>query len=453
MLAVRPALMLATGNRSGRGGAMGLIRGFRSAFAMAVMVMPAAAQTAEDMVRAGAYVQEALQARQDGDVATYLSSLREAERLRPGHPELIYFIAGAQALNGDRSGAVLSLRRVADMGLGLGADSDPDFETLTDEPGFSQVIEQIQGNRLPSGVSATAFVVPGEPHFIPEGLAFDPADGSFYLGSVHERKILRVDASGAVTEFAAPGFGGLMSVMGMTVDPHARTLWVATAGVPETRGLDEDNLGRSAVYRFNLDTQNLDQSNHFSNRNEQRVLGDLVLAEDGDLYLSDARGSGIHRIRAGGDFLETFVQPGTFRSPQGLAMSDDERGFYVADYSLGISYVFRSTREVFRMPHPPDQTLLGIDGLVRHGDALIAVQNGTVPNRILRLQLSPDGRAITEVRVLASNLPDWDEPTLGMMLGDWFYYVANSHWNRFVGGELPSGAELTDPRIMWLDPR
>ena len=432
---------------------MGRIRGVGVVVAMVAMSMPAAAQTAEDMARAGEHVQEALQAREAGDVATYLSSLREAEQLRPGHPELIYFIAGAQALNGDRAGAVQSLRRVADMGLGLRADSDPDFDTLADEPGYSQVIAQIQANRLPSGTSATAFVVPGEPDFVPEGFAHDPTDGSFYLGSVHKRKILRVDANGSVSEFAAPGFAGLMSVMGMTVDPRARILWVATAGVRETAGLAEDNLGRSAVYRFNLDTRNVDQSNHFSNREEQRVLGDLVLAEDGDLYLSDARGSGIHRIRAGGDFLETFVQPGEFRSPQGLAMAEDERGLYVADYSTGISYVFRPTREVFRMPPPPDQTLLGIDGLVRDGDALIAIQNGTMPHRILRLQLSPDGRAITEVTVLASNLPDWDEPTLGMMLGNRFYYVANSHWNRFVDGELPPDAELTDPRIMWLDPR
>jgi sugar lactone lactonase YvrE len=432
---------------------MGPIRVLCGVFAIVVTGMPLMAQTTEEMARAGEHVQQALQARQAGDVTTYLSSLREAEQLRPGHPELIYFIAGAQALNGDKAGAVLSLQRVADMGLGLQADSDPDFETLAGEPGFSEAIEQIQANRLPSGVSATAFVVPGEPDFVPEGFAHDPTDGSFYLGSVHKRKILRVDADGLVSEFAAPAFAGLMSVMGMTVDPEARILWVATAGMRETRGLSEDNLGRSAVYRFNLDTRNVDQSNHFSNRDEQRVLGDLVLAEDGDLYLSDARGSGIHRIRAGGDFLETFIQPGTFRSPQGLAMSEDERGFYVADYSTGISYVFRPTREVFRMPPPPGQTLLGIDGLVRDADALIAIQNGTMPHRILRLQLSPDGRAITGVRVLASNLPDWDEPTLGMMLGDRFYYVANSHWNRFVDGQLPTGADLTDPRIMWLDPR
>jgi sugar lactone lactonase YvrE len=265
--------------------------------------------------------------------------------------------------------------------------------------------------------------------------------------------VLEIDSTGAVTEFAAPGFAGLMSAMGMVVDPREGVLWVCTAGIPETDGLSEDNVGRSAVFKFDLETGALLLHYHFSTADRNRLVGDLALADDGDLYTSDARGSGIHRIRAGGDFLETFVQPGVFRSPQGMAVSGDQRGLYVADYSKGVYYVDRRTREAARMPAPADQALLGIDGLVRDADALIAVQNGTTPPRILRLQLSPDGKAITDVRVLARNLPEWDEPTLGLMVGSRFYYVANSHWNKFVDGELPDPAALSVPRVMWLHPR
>lgn len=418
-----------------------------------VLCVSAEGQSREDMARAGEYVQEAFQAREDGDPTTFLDRLRAAERLRPGHPELIYYMAVGQALTGDTAGAVESLERVADMGLGLRADADPDFDALAGDSAFLAVLEKLRENRRARGTSTTAFTIPGAPTFVPEGIAYDPRDGSFYVGSVHERRIVRVSPDGMVSEFAPAGFAGLMSVMGMQVDGDEGVLWVCTAGVEETGGLREENLGRSAVFKFDLQSGQLLLHYHFSNSEQRRVVGDLALASDGDVYVSDGRGSGLHRIRAGGDFLETFVQPGVFQSPQGMALSSDQRGLYVADYSKGVFYVHRATREAVRLAHPDNQTLLGIDGLVRDGDALIAVQNGTMPHRILRLELSRDGREIIEVRVLAANLPDWDEPTLGLMVGDRFYYVANSQWNRFVDGELPPAEELADPKIMWLNPR
>jgi sugar lactone lactonase YvrE len=419
----------------------------------AALTSAAEAQSREDMARAGEHVQEAFQAREDGDPDTFLEQLRAAEKLRPGHPELIYYIAVGQTLTGDTGGAVETLERVANMGLGLRADADPDFDVLAEDAAFQAVLEKLRDNRRASGTSRTAFTIAGAPTFVPEGLAHDPRDGSFYVGSVHERRIVRVSADGVVSEFAPAAFAGLMSVMGMQVDPDEGVLWVCTAGVAETGGLRDDNLGRSAVFKFDLESGQLLLHYHFSNSEQRRVVGDLALASDGDVYVSDARGSGLHRIRSGGDFLETFVQPGVFQSPQGLALSSDQRGLYVADYSKGVFYVHRATREAVRLKHPDNQTLLGIDGLVRDGDALIAVQNGTMPHRILRLELSEDGREITRVRVLAASLPEWDEPTLGLMVGDRFYYVANSQWNRFVDGELPPPEELADPRIMWLNPR
>ena len=42
------------------------------------------------------------------------------------------------------------------------------------------------------------------------------------------------------------------------------------------------------------------------------------------------------------------------------------------------------------MPSPQDASLIGIDTLLRRGDDLIVVQNGTAPMRVLKLSLSPD---------------------------------------------------------------
>jgi hypothetical protein len=86
--------------------------------------------------------------------------------------------------------------------------------------------------------------------------------------------------------------------------------------------------------------------------------------------------------------------------------------------------------------------LFGIDGLYRHGNELIAIQNGIRPNRVAAFALGEDGLTVTGTRVLARNLPQFDEPTLGTLFGDSLLFVANSHWNRFDrDGNLPEGLE------------
>ena len=81
-------------------------------------------------------------------------------------------------------------------------------------------------------------------------------------------------------------------------------------------------------------------------------------------------------------------------------------------------------------------------------DSLLAIQNGTRPQRILRLRLDAAKSRIERVEVLAAAQPTWDEPTLGEVIGEEFCFVANSHWPKFgANGELPAAVELSPPRI------
>jgi len=73
-------------------------------------------------------------------------------------------------------------------------------------------------------------------------------------------------------------------------------------------------------------------------------------------------------------------------------------------------------------------TLLGIDGLYFHRGALVGVQNGVNPARVVRLQLGKDSKSVRSFEVLEANSPFFDEPTLGVLVGDDFYYNADSQW-------------------------
>ena len=123
---------------------------------------------------------------------------------------------------------------------------------------------------------------------------------------------------------------------------------------------------------------------------------------------------------------------------QGLVADKTGRYLYVSDYVGGLFRIALADNTVERVVADESTSLFGIDGLYRYGNKLIAIQNGIRPHRVIEFALSEDGLEVTDSRVLARNLPDFDEPTLGTIVGDEFFFVANSHWNRFDrDGNLP----------------
>ena len=129
----------------------------------------------------------------------------------------------------------------------------------------------------------------------------------------------------------------------------------------------------------------------------------------------------------------------------------DESGehLYVADYIGGLYRVALDDRRVEKVAVPRSVSDYGIDGLYRHGDRLIAIQNGIRPHRVTAFTLSDGGLAVDSAEILAMNLPEFDEPTLGTVVGDDFYFVANSHWNRFdADNNLPD--DLSGPIVLRL---
>jgi len=163
-------------------------------------------------------------------------------------------------------------------------------------------------------------------------------------------------------------------------------------------------------------------------------FNDLTLDRNGDVFFSDAASGEIDVVRAGSAQPEPFIAKGTFVSPQGLVLDRATNSLYVADYARGLARVDLEKRQVTFF-EPDGATLVGIDGLVQAGrQLLLAVQNGIAPARVVAFQLSPDGLRIEARRVLERAHPEHAEPTLGVLIGDSFYYVANAQWDAFATG-------------------
>jgi sugar lactone lactonase YvrE len=232
-------------------------------------------------------------------------------------------------------------------------------------------------------------------------------------------------------------------------DPARGTLWVTTAAIPQMAGYEAADSGRSGIYAFDLASGRLKQRYLLPASAQGHLLGDLVVAPNGDVYATDSQDPAVWRVLRGSDAVQEFVRHPLFRSLQGPAVDPAGRTLYVADYSHGVLAVDLNTREVTALAPPPRTTVLGLDGLSWHGTGLIGVQNGVTPARVVRLGLDQGRRRITSVEVLDRHIPVATEPTIGTVWGKSFFYVANSQWEAYDdAGRLKAGVRLQGPRIL-----
>ncbi len=379
------------------------------------------------------------------DFACFLDFSRQAAALRPGSTLLLYNVACGEALTGDAAGAARDLESIVDRRLDPRMDKDDDFAAVRDSAAFEGLRRKVAALRSPVSHSEVAFRLP-QKDLLTEGIAFDPVTKAFFVSSVHRRKIVRRGPDGAVSDFVAEGRDGLEGVLGLAVDGKRRLLWAVTASIPQMQGWDASQDGMSAVVAFDLKSGKRMRRAALG-KPGKHALNDLAIAANGDVYATDSLDSAVYRLRAGARELEAFVPAGVFRSPQGVAFAADGKRIYIADYGDGIWAVDLATGKREAVAGPPEIPLQGVDALVIHGRDLIVTQNGIAPSRVARLRLDEAGRRVVSGEILEMNTPVLEEPTLGVVVGDDFVYVANAQWERLdKDGKVSS--EFTEPTIL-----
>jgi len=391
---------------------------------------------------------QAKAAYQAKDHEAYLQHMLAAAELRPDSLTVRYNLAGAQALAGHSAQALALLGRLADMSVSFDPAADEDFASIRDSEGFKDVLARFEKLEAPIGKSAVAFELP-QKDLITEGVAYDAATGTFYVGSIHQRKIVSRGKDGSLKDFATAE-DGLWSVFGMKVDAKRRALWVCTAVTPQMVGFKKEDEGLSSVLRFDLASGELLERYDLPNRPRGHWLGDLVLDSKGNVLVTDSQQPGaVYAISEKEDELKPWIEPGPFRSPQGIDLSADGKHVFIADYAIGILKFDVETRQSARLAAPANVVTTGIDGLYFHRGSLIAIQNGIRPHRVVRYRLSAGQDRIESAEILEMNSPSFDEPTLGVLVGDELYYVANSQWGRFdKDGTIFPLDKLQEPVIL-----
>jgi sugar lactone lactonase YvrE len=236
-------------------------------------------------------------------------------------------------------------------------------------------------------------------------------------------------------------------MLGVRVDAVGR-IWATTSGLKQSEGYVPADSGIAALLRIDAATGRIERRWDLPAVAGGHVLGDVALGPRGEVYVSDSNEPVLYRLRPGADTLDRFRHP-LFRGLQGMAATPDGRFVYVADYAHGLLRLRLSDGAVVRVADAPGSTSLGCDGIVLHRGAIVAVQNGVQPARIVRFALNAAGDSIVAARVLDRQPALAPEPTIGTLMGDRFVYVANSQWEAYDDeGRRRPAVPLTGARLV-----
>lgn len=292
--------------------------------------------------------------------------------------------------------------------------------------------EPIEASEFVVSVPAEAGLVEGI--YVPRG---GPSIWTIIVTSVTENSLhLNVNDRGWTTS-ALPRANDLSGIVG---EPDDALGWVASANLDGSEDAEELFTGLIGLTGDNDNPVLVPAP-------EGVAVSDIAISGDATVYASDPLGGGVYRKPVAATQLETLVAPGTFRSPQGIAMSADDKRLYVSDYRYGLAMIDVASGSVSRLASDVPAILDGIDGLWRYENHLVAIQNGTSPMRISRFTLSEDGTRIVAAKVIEQAHTAWTEPLGGSIADGALYYIATGQWDRFVKGEPAEGKPAVPTEI------
>ncbi len=359
------------------------------------------------------------------------SSLKFCNRVLkviPNHPIMNYLAARLNAQLGNSVVAFNHLKKAIRLGYTTKLPfkkihllNDPAFDSLRGKKEFQEILNILKQSEKHVHNSKVAFTI-SDKDFLPEGIAYDPVDKVFYLGSETKQKIVKVDFFGNSTDFVKIDKDGLNLVfLGVHVDPVRRTLWACM--------FDKTRRG---VFKYDLSSGKLLKT-YIEPPSSKCGFNDLVIHPNGDVYIADSSRSAIYMIPHSTDKLELFLKNESIISPNGITLSDDGQTIYLADIKIGIYKIDIKTKAFFLLSHESDFSPMGIDGLYFANNKLYAVQ--ILLNQISRFYLNKGATHIEKTDILERNGPYLNKPTTGVIVDDYFYFIADTQGK----GKNPGG--------------
>ncbi|MBZ4408404.1 hypothetical protein K8640_09285 [Myxococcus sp. XM-1-1-1] len=289
---------------------------------------------------------------------------------------------------------------------------------------------------------------------VPNGIAVDD-QGTLYVGSVADGRVLRRVAGGDWTEFF-PGSEQVFSVTSLRLDAPRNLLWGTS---PDAMGLlrPQGVAGGRGARVFALDARSGALLKVIPL--PAGALGnDLAVAPDGGLYVTDSHRAAVLYLRPDSEAWETWVMAPRFSArgpgmsavgPAGIALAPDGSTLVINTFGPGRLFVIRpgargqgpSVREVSlprRLENPdgmrfaPDGRLLLVEGATQSGDG-----------RLVRIDVLGKSRGAKVLEVLASGM---ESPVNLTVSDEGTVWVTEAR----LRDRILRGPEAALPQVFWV---
>lgn len=348
----------------------------------------------------------------DPELAAEIRNVEQMVTADPSNLPYTYVLAHYYDQARDAAAVARWLQTIDAAGWDLGLRQDW-FQNTAADPLVAPLAARLQAREPRVSRATEAFRMPKERNVRSEGIAWDPVDGVFYF-SGGAAKMLRVERGGAIQEVAIEPVGQKFGRLGLDIDAERRQLWAVSAVIDPAAPAEEK--GRSGISVYDARDGRLLRRVMRGSAAEPAFFNDITLLRDGTAFITDTGRNEVMRLDPGAETFTPFAAG--FDSPNGIAVSADERTLYVADFR-GIDAIDLATKK--RGLIASSVRLNGIDGLVEHKGTLIGIQNVLGSPRVLRVHLGEGGRT----EVLESKNPLMNVPTTGVVAGDAYYFIAN----------------------------
>jgi sugar lactone lactonase YvrE len=363
--------------------------------------------------------QSIAQAMKNQDKQGFRDALMKLHETFPYSSRVVRNLALAEADLGNGSEALKLLRLYAHMGMTLDTQNAA-FAPVADA---SKQVPDFKTNAAPVAHGTKLFALPDK-ELLTEDIGYDPNSKRFILSSVHQRKIVSCDESGSCKSSPEIPLGAVLAIR---VDAKRNVLWATSAGMNAAADFQQSEDGSSSLLKFDLNSYRLIKR-YEPKDGKKHAMGDMVVAANGNAYVSDGLSGDVFCVSHENDSLAPLLPNGWFVSPQTPALSADQKLLYVPDYAQGIAVIRLADRHVEWLSSTVPVGLEGIDGLYLANDHLIAVQNGTSPERIVSFHLKAPYE-VDRSEALEANWEGLGDPTHGVIVGDDFYFIVNSGWD------------------------
>ena len=378
-----------------------------------------------------------------GDMQRFAWTLKRLIALLPDSGQLRLQLAMVYAAQNDKARAYDVLVHMQSSGFGYDISQDTRFNNIHGTKVWDYIVANLQVNAKQFGEGKLAFELP-KGDYLFESIGYDPARKQFLVGSAREGKVYLADMKGKLTDFIRPTEeNGMYAVLDLAVDAAHDKLYVASAGVPYFTAFKASAFGQTSLIEYRLSTGKFLNRYDLAQDGKSRLLTSITVGKDGHVFAADGDRGQIFRLVD--NELKLLAGNPTLSSIRGLAASDDGTKLYFADYAMGIFGIDLTKSTPFALAHNPDKLVLGgIVGIYFYDGRLVVIESGMVPQRVMRLKLSDDGRSVASAMPLDVAQPAFSVPTVGAVVGDQLYFIANSQkalYDKFGTVRDPSALE------------